>query len=42
MLADPSVVNDSDKCQEVMNQYAILSDIQRRLAKQLGERVFLK
>ncbi len=41
-LSDPAVIGDSQKCQAVMQQYLVLSDMQRALAKQLGERVVMK
>ncbi len=41
-LTDPAIVNDAEKCQVVMQKYVMLSDVQRQLAKQLGERVIIK
>ncbi len=41
-LSDPAVIGDIHKCQTVLQQYATLSDVQRKLAKQLGERVIIK
>ncbi len=41
-LSDPEVGRNPEKCQEVMQQYLTLSEIQRELAKHLGERVIIK
>jgi DNA primase len=42
LLTDPSVINNPERCNEVMQQYITLSNIQRELAKHLGDRVFVK
>lgn len=42
LLTDPSVINNPERCNEVMQQYITLSNIQRELAKHLGDRVFMK
>lgn len=42
LLTDPSVTSDPEHCNEVMQQYITLSNIQRELAKHLGDRVFVK
>lgn len=41
-LADPSVISNPERCNEIMQQYLQLSNIQRELAKHLGDRVFVK
>lgn len=41
-IADPATSNDPEKSRQVLEEYMQLSDIQRRLAKALGERVLLK
>ncbi len=41
-LSDPAVTADPQRCQAVMQQYLVLSDMQRELARQLGERVVMK
>lgn len=41
-LSDPAVCADSDKCREIMQNYILLSDVQRKLAKHLGDRIVMK
>ena len=38
-LADKQVLADPAKMEEVMTRYKFLTDVQRRLATQLGDRV---
>lgn len=41
-MADPNITKDPDKSRELIQEYMHLSNIQRTLAKSLGERVLLK
>lgn len=41
-LMDKSVMADANKSREILTQYMQLNDTQRRIAKQLGERVLIK
>ena len=38
-LADKQLIADSEKIVQVMRRYKLLSDVQVRLAKQLGDRI---
>ena len=38
-LADPQVVADTNKLTEVMKRYKLLTDVQKQLALELGERI---
>ena len=40
-LQDPAVINDADKCNEVMARYSELRALQSLMAKRLGDRVVL-
>lgn len=41
-LQDPAIINDAEKCNEVMTRYSILRETQNKMAKHLGDRVVLK
>ncbi len=41
-LADPTITRDPVRSNEILTQYMQLSDTQRRIAKLLGERVFIR
>lgn len=41
-IADPDLSKDPERSRQVLEEYMQLSDIQRKLAKALGERVFIK
>jgi len=42
MLVDPKITSDPVQSSEILKQYMQVSDTQRRIAKQLGERVFIR
>lgn len=42
LLTNPQIISDNQKSQKLLTEYMRLSDIQRSLAKALGERVFLR
>lgn len=41
-LQDPAVISNTEKCNEVMQRYSELREIQNTMAKRLGDRVVLK
>ena len=41
-LQDPSIINDAEKCNELMNRYSELRQTQNLMAKHLGDRVVIK
>lgn len=41
-LSDSAVYADHERCKDIMQKYIILSDIQRKLAKRLGDRIVMK
>lgn len=41
-LAKPEISADSDRCTQIMTRYLNLANVQRKLAKRLGDRVILK
>lgn len=41
-LQDPSIINDAEKCNDLMNRYSELRQTQNLMAKHLGDRVVIK
>ncbi|MBR6538632.1 MAG: DNA primase [Bacteroides sp.] len=41
-LQDPSITNDAEKCNDLMNRYSELRQTQNLMAKHLGDRVVIK
>ncbi|MCD8235124.1 MAG: DNA primase [Prevotellaceae bacterium] len=41
-LSDSAVYADHERCKDIMQKYIVLSDIQRKLAKRLGDRIVMK
>lgn len=41
-LSDSAVYTDHERCKDIMQKYIILSNIQRKLAKCLGDRIVMK
>ncbi len=41
LLQDPAVINDSEKCKQIMERYLNLQNVIRRISQQLGDRVIL-
>ena len=40
-LQDPSIIGNPEKCDEIMQRYAELREVQSLMAKRLGDRVVL-